>query len=174
VRTLTDTVKFAPLFPGEGPQERSCQLPLGQELIYQLHGPNPSEDNSALEVHLQVGHTDPSHEEDVLLDLTNHLAYTSAYQRLRTEEQLGYIVFTSLRRLNGAQGLSIVVQSSMEGPARLDKRIEEWMASFRGELEKMSEEEFGNHVQAVVALKLEKDKRLSEESFRHWGEIVER
>ena len=41
--------------------------------------------------------------EDVLLDLLGHLASTSAYQRLRSEQQLGYIVFAFVRRVNGAQ-----------------------------------------------------------------------
>lgn len=34
----------------------------------------------------------------VLLDLLSHCASTSAYQRLRTEEQLGYVVFSFTRR----------------------------------------------------------------------------
>lgn len=52
------------------------------------------------------------------------MASTSAYQRLRTEQQLGYIVFAFLRRLNGGQGLSVVVQSPSASPPQLDGFIE--------------------------------------------------
>ncbi len=52
------------------------------------------------------------------------MASTSAYQKLRTEQQLGYIVFAFLRRLNGAQGLSVVVQSPSASPPQLDGFIE--------------------------------------------------
>ena len=68
----------------------------------------------------------------------------------------------------------MVVQSPSSSPAALDGHIESWMTAFREELEKLTPEEFGNHILALEAQKLEKDKRLSEESYRHWGEIVER
>lgn len=61
---------------------------------------------------------------DVILDVLSHMASTSAYQRLRTEQQLGYIVFAFLRRLNGGQGLSVVVQSPSASPPQLDGFIE--------------------------------------------------
>lgn len=46
----------------------------------------------------------------VMMDMISHMASTSAYQRLRTEEQLGYIVFSFTRRMNAVQGFSVVVQ----------------------------------------------------------------
>ena len=39
------------------------------------------------------------------------------------QEQLGYIVFSGVRRSNGAQGLRVIVQSD-RNPEYLDKRIE--------------------------------------------------
>jgi len=48
------------------------------------------------------------------------------------------------------------------------------MSSFREELMGMDEEGLKKHIEGVVAIKLQKDKRLSEESGRMWGEIVGR
>ena len=53
-QSLTDTLDFLPLFDGEQPEERTVQLPLATTVIFQTEGPNPEEDNSAAEVHLQV------------------------------------------------------------------------------------------------------------------------
>ena len=38
-------------------------------------------------------------------------------------------------------------------------------------LEEMPEDEFQNHRQALIDAKLEKDKKLRQESSRYWGEI---
>ena len=42
------------------------------------------------------------------------------------QEQLGYIVFSGVRRSNGAQGLRVIVQSD-RNPEYLDKRIEQFL-----------------------------------------------
>ncbi|KAM3567734.1 hypothetical protein VYU27_010125, partial [Nannochloropsis oceanica] len=178
VQTLKEAWGFAPLYDGEQPEERAVVLPANTTLVYQTAGPNPEEDNSAAEVFIQCG---PTHltggntKDDVILDVLAHVASTSAYQKLRTEQQLGYIVFAFLRRMNGAQGLSVVVQSPSASPPQLDGFIEDWMVHFReAELGTLSDEEFSSHLLAVESMKLEKDKRLSEEAYRYWGQIVER
>ena len=49
------------------------------------------------------------------------------------------------------------------------------MTHFRhNELAELSDEQFASHLLAVESMKLEKDKRLSEEAYRHWAQIVER
>ncbi|EKU21330.1 insulysin [Nannochloropsis gaditana CCMP526] len=177
-QTLKDSWGFSPLYDGEQPEERAVMLHANSTLIYQTPGPNPEEDNSATEVYIQCGPTHLSGgdtKSDVILDVLSHMASTSAYQRLRTEQQLGYIVFAFLRRLNGGQGLSVVVQSPSASPPQLDGFIEDWMADFREkELGTLSDEDFESHLLAVESMKLEKDKRLSEEAYRHWAQIVER
>lgn len=42
------------------------------------------------------------------------------------QEQLGYIVFSGIRRSNGVQGLRIIVQSDRH-PAYVDTRIEQFL-----------------------------------------------
>lgn len=44
------------------------------------------------------------------------------------QEQLGYIVFSGVRRSNGTQGLRIIVQSDKH-PIYVDERVEAFLAS---------------------------------------------
>lgn len=96
------------------------------------------------------------------LEMINNIGYTSAFQRLRTQEQLGYVVYTQVDRAppgkvkpwdgkaetedtihpGGPLAWSVVIQSPDKSPAELEERIEAWIAGFRDELEGMSEEVF--------------------------------
>jgi insulysin len=43
------------------------------------------------------------------------------------QEQLGYIVFSGIRRSNGVQGLRVIVQSERH-PSYVDQRVEAFLA----------------------------------------------
>jgi len=50
--------------------------------------------------------------ENVLVELLNQMACESCYNQLRTKEQLGYIVYTDIRKSHGTQGISIYFHQS--------------------------------------------------------------
>ncbi|KAJ2938649.1 hypothetical protein O0L34_g11977 [Tuta absoluta] len=108
---------------------------------------------------------------NVLLELVAHTLHEPCFNILRTQEQLGYMVFSGIRRSNGVQGLRVIVQSDRH-PEYLETRIEAFLAHFEDHLQKMSEEEFLKHRSAVAAQKLEKPKRLSAKASALWGEIA--
>ncbi|KAG7364481.1 secreted/periplasmic Zn-dependent peptidase, insulinase-like protein [Nitzschia inconspicua] len=153
-----------------GPEVSDESIPIKyQELAF-----SPSEENNAVEVTLQVG-SDLSlgYEGIGILDLIGHLGYSSAYNQLRTREQLGYIVSVYTRKTAGSVwGLTIVVQSSSKSPEYLEQRIEEWLKLFRKELEEMAPEEMAMEARAVVVQLLEEDTKLSQEVGTWWNEIV--
>ena len=111
-------------------------------------------------MYLQVGPGEANLDLAAALEVINNLGYTSAFQRLRTQEQLGYIVYTQVERAppgkvspwdgkagtedaihpGGPLAWSVVVQSPDRSPAELEERIEAWIAGFREELEGMSQE----------------------------------
>merc|ERR1712228_604451 len=95
----------------------------------------------------------------------------NCYNQLRTQEQLGYIVFSGVRRSNGAQGLRVIVQSDRH-PVYLDQRIESFLESVDKSLEEMEDEEFKQHVEALATKRLEKPKKLSVRNGRYWSEIL--
>lgn len=89
---------------------------------------------------------------------------------LRTQEQLGYIVFCGPRKNCGAQGIRIIVQSNRH-PAYVEERIENFLKVMKQQLENMPLEEFERHKKALAAIKLEKPKRLSAQFSKFLNEI---
>jgi len=141
---------------------------------YQELAHSPSEENNAVEVTIQVG-SDLSlgYEGIGILDLISHLAYSSAYNQLRTKEQLGYIVSVYTRKTaRGTWGLTVVVQSSSKSPKYLEERIEAWLKTFRQELEDRNPETLATEARGVVVQLLEDDAKLSSEVGSWWNEIA--
>jgi len=133
-----------------------------------------SEENCAVELTFQAGcDLTLGYEGIAILDLISHLAYHSAYNQLRTKEQLGYIVSVFTRKTAGSSwGISIVVQSSNSSPLFLEERIEAWLKLFRQELEAMTAESIAMKASGMVAQLLEENTRLSQDVGSAWGEIV--
>ena len=107
----------------------------------------------------------------MVLELVAQALTKPAYHQLRTVEQLGYIVFSGVRHDLGVVGFRVLVQSSEKDAAELDARIECVLGTVGGLLDAMGDDEFGNHKKALIDLKLEKDKKLRQESGRYWSEI---
>ena len=178
-----------PLNDAEVPSFRSLKLPTRTEALevfgpdianntipvkYQELASSASEENNAVEVTWQVGCDETLGYEGVgILDLLSHLAYNSAYNQLRTQEQLGYIVSAYTRKTTGAAwGFTVVVQSSNASPEKLEERIEAWVETFRQQLEEMDPERIAMEASGVVAQLLEGPTKLSQEVGAAWNEIV--
>lgn len=179
--------KGRPLSEVETPNFRSLRLPTVAEatrifgssnrsipLVHADLAYSSSEENNAAEVVLQVGsELDLGYEGLAIFDLICHIAYGSAYNQLRTNEQLGYIVSAFARKtVGGAWSMAVVVQGGVALPEQIEERIEAWLVKFRNELEAMTPDTISAEAQAVVAQLLEDETRLSQEVNRFWGEIL--
>lgn len=153
-----------------GPTDDSRSTPL----VYQELSYNESEENNAVELVLQAGcDFELGYEGVAILELISHMAYNSAFNQLRTVEQLGYLVSAFARKsAGGSWALSAVVQSSVAEPAKLEERIEAWLVQYRAELEAMDAEDIAMEASAVVAQLMERDTKLSQEVGRAWSEIM--
>ena len=109
--------------------------------------------------------------QNMLLELFSQIINENCYNQLRTQEQLGYIVFSGVRRSNGAQGLRVIVQSDRH-PIYLDQRIESFLSGVNKHLEDMEETEFQQHVEALATKRSEKPKKLGVRNGRYWSEIL--
>lgn len=143
------------------------QLADASDLIYEAE--HTLHKSGCIETYFQTGVQTTRN--NVLLDLVAHILQEPASDILRTKEQLGYIVFTGVRRTNGVQGFRIIVQSTRH-PIYLNERVEAFLKTMKSTLENMDEEEFKTHVEALAVSKLEKPKSLSELSSRFWCEIM--
>ena len=128
------------------------------------------------------------------LELLSEVVQQPFYNSLRTQQQLGYIVFSGVRvRQGGVHYLTFTVQSSVANGARLTSLIEKFLQSeLLNIVEKMDEKTLQNfkvwiskyyfklHIvydecfskDGIIVRKLEPDKRLSQRTSRYWGEIL--
>ena len=86
-----------------------------------------------------------------------------AFDQLRTKEQLGYIVFTGIKRLSQQYlALHLIVQSSHRDADYLDGRVESFLVQYRDQLKAISAEDFQANVAAVIEKLLEKPKNIDQ------------
>lgn len=106
----------------------------------------------------------------MLLELFTQIISEPCFNILRTKEQLGYIVFSGVRRQNGVQGLRVIVQSDKH-PQYVEERIDTFMESMQEYIANMSEEEFNMHKESLATQRLEKPKMMRSQSAMFWAEI---
>lgn len=82
-------------------RNREIQLIDGSN--YAFETTNAVHQTKAIQIYLQIGVQETL--TNVSLELVNQLLNEPFYNTLRTQEQLGYLTWSSLRRANGVQGL---------------------------------------------------------------------
>jgi len=108
-----------------------------------------------------------------LLEVVTMMMEEPVFNVLRTQEQLGYHVFNTLRNTHGVLGISISVntQATKFQADHVDNRIENFLEVFVKE-HLADEEEFSEAVTALSKIKVKADVTLMEEVSRNWSEIV--
>ncbi|KAI9336531.1 Metalloenzyme, LuxS/M16 peptidase-like protein [Obelidium mucronatum] len=180
---VEDAVKLGLLFQNElGSKPLPSQLhnqvvrthvfPSGKHLVHIRQVTNPNQVNSALEHLIQIG--DVSNAQlRVRTMLFAQIAKEPCFNVLRTQEQLGYIVASGIRKQTGMISFRVLVQSE-RGPKYIEDRAELFLESLRTTILEMPEAEFQKNIDAVVFNLLEKDKNLSQEAHRLWNHISNR
>jgi insulysin len=167
---IESVLSFNGVWTGQLPERRVAMLPVNTPVVYQMKVIDPKQINHAIE---NVYTVDVDNMKDMtLLELFNQIIQADCFNQLRTVEQLGYIVFSGIKVDCGVLGFRVIVQSSVKDPAYLDERIENFLASVKDNLGTLSEEEWTNHCQSLIARKLEKDKSLKQEAERFWKEVA--
>ncbi|KAF7728621.1 Insulinase (Peptidase M16) [Apophysomyces ossiformis] len=157
------------LLPSQLTSHRSIILPKGTKWVYQKKVPNPENVNSGIEYFIQVGNVTNA-ELRAKLSLVSQIAQEPCFDQLRTKEQLGYIVFSGVRKQTASMGLRFILQSERD-TIYLENRIEEFLIKLRCIVEEMTEEEYNAQKQSLISKKLEKDKNLLLEGGRYWSHI---
>ncbi|KAL6075623.1 Protease 3 [Balamuthia mandrillaris] len=179
-KEIREVLKLKPLHPSLLPERRVIMLSHDTSYLLRCNGTNPDESGTALTNYYQIGLEADSIRKTVLSELFCQIISDSFFHELRTKQQLGYIVHSSVQRENGAFGLRIIVQSEKD-PNFLDERVEEFLSNTTSALlEKLSSsheneeenKEWQNHKAALAARKLEKAKTLFQQSGRYWAEIT--
>jgi insulysin len=158
------------LMPGQFQQLRYVKLEEGVQYWVQRYAPNAAEKDCAI---VNAYHTGPtSTQRKTTLELLNQIIEVSAYNTLRTQEQLGYIVACFTRTNHGVDSWNIIVQSPKVHPEFLDSRVEAWMATVHQFISDLPQEEFEHHRLSLIQTKREKFTSLRKEAGNHWSAIM--
>ncbi|MBU2965420.1 insulinase family protein [Amphritea sp. 2_MG-2023] len=93
------------------------------------------------------------------------------YSSLRTEQQLGYVVFETALPMRKAPGLAFVVQSPNTNPLGLEQQINKFIDSMETTLTAMDEQQLNAFKQSLISRINRKENRMGELSERYWQEI---
>jgi insulysin len=169
--TLTrDTLRLGSLFASQLPGRRIVKLDPGHTYQMRNRVLNATDKNSATLLTFQVG--EATVDLQAQAELLCHILNEPCFNVLRTQEQLGYLVFSGAQNQTGVLSLRVIVQSSEWSAAYLHSRVEAFLYhDFHQLLLTMPRDVFGKNKDAVLALLEEKDKRLDQETMRHWDEI---
>ncbi|MCH4561861.1 insulinase family protein [Halomonas sp. EGI 63088] len=111
---------------------------------------------------------DRSLESQARLAVLGQLIDTPFYQRLRTEEQLGYVVNAGYSPLMDAPGIGLLVQSPDTESEAIQARIDAFLDDFEGRLEALDDADLAPYRQAVHAGLMQRDTSLSARASRLW------
>ncbi|OQV25668.1 Insulin-degrading enzyme [Hypsibius exemplaris] len=171
---LLDEVEVALRRAGSHPiapvnRSRLVNLLNGSDLVY--HRLNDIHKSSSVTTYYQCASENPK--TNMLLELFAQITGEPCFDVLRTKEQLGYVVFSSVKNVSGVLGLQVLVQSHRT-PEYVDQRIENFIREMQPFVSQLSAEEFKTHVEALAAHRLEKPKTIAQQATKYWNEIFSR
>lgn len=145
-------------------------IPKGSNLVYERPLANSSNINSAVDYFIGVGDI-ADRDIRTKLSLLNQIMHEPCFNRLRTKEQLGYIVRSYTRMSPGLCGLSVAIQSERD-PAYVESRIENFLSCFLSEkLETIRDDEFEEMKNSLINKAVEDFKNMSDETAHYWTHI---
>jgi len=162
--------------PTEEVRTKSVALiPEGVEAAVRSPCPNPSDQNSVLLSTYQYP-TGASLPDALRLELIQFIIDQDAYNQLRTQEQLGYVVFTTAAYGRGPTVnmtyFHFLIQSAEQPPAFLDERAEAFLAAEVAVLEVLNVADLEGHKGALWQQRWPRPVNLAEEFAALWREIA--
>ena len=158
---LLDGVPRAPV-----PISRVVKLAPGSSLVREL---DVDHSDSVMALYFQSD--DKSMRSRAHTSLLVQILSSPYHAILRTEKQLGYIVFATRATMLEIPAVSFVIQSPVADPAQLLTHTESFLNSQVDNLREMSDEQFGAHRNGLLTKILDEEKTLVEVSDRYWTEI---
>ena len=120
------------------------------------------DNNNALFYTLQAGPHD--FKRYGVYQLVASIIESDFYTQMRTNQQLGYVVWSFGQRLEDRLFLKLIIQSAGYGPFELKKRVEAWMDAAPGLFDKLTDEEFEKHRDSLVVSLEKKPDSIAEKT----------
>ena len=93
------------------------------------------------------------------------------YEEIRTNRQLGYLVYATPFEILETPALGFVVQSPTASQEEIDQAVQEFAEAFESQLAGLDDASLQREKQAVISKLLERDRQLGDVSGRYWREI---
>lgn len=174
VKTVEKTFPFVTIPRSERCVKTTFELPIAtatnQGVILRNNEPNENDSNSAVSFYFQQ----PSLEKKdyLMLELLSDIVEQPFYNSLRTQQQLGYIVYSGVKVRHGVYHLLFTAQSSIVDGDELVSRIETFLRNEIPKFAKINKKQFETFKSGLLARKSEPDRRLTSQASRFWGEIL--
>jgi insulysin len=120
--------------------------------------------NSVLNAYYQAGQTEPRLRGSLLI--VGRRLSDAYYQSLRTQQQLGYIVWAGMGQTKKTLNFTFIVQSGAYSADVLQDRTEQFIPGFIAEFKALPDAAFESYRAAVIQAKLERDHNLGEVAQR--------
>jgi insulysin len=151
------------------PIAKSIILPPGSKFVSVKESKDPENVNHCIEYSLYAGNCD-NRTLRTKLHLLGQMTEEPYFNQLRTVEQLGYIASSGQIFHEAWAGYSIVIESE-RGCEYLGSRVDVFLVTFEQTLQKMTEEIFESHKNAVIRGLRENLVNLGQKDQRFWNYI---
>jgi len=121
-----------------------------------------ADNNNALYYALQIG--ERTLQSTATASLVSSIVQSDFYTQMRTNQQLGYIVWSFNGRMEDRLFFKLIIQSATYSPFELQKRVEAWMSQSHKLFEGLSDEEFEKHRQGLIVSLEKKADSISEKT----------
>ena len=142
---VLEEIKSQPLPEAERYQEVVKVLDPGEKMRFSRQ---IADNNNSIYYTLQVG--ERSFKEQALASMVASVVESDFYTQMRTNQQLGYIVWSFQRSIEERLFFKMIIQSAGYGPFELQKRIEAWMKKSDKLFTGLSDEEFEKHRESII------------------------
>ena len=137
--------------------------------VFVANNSNVDDENNAIINYYQIGErNDANYVKSVVIST---LLNTEAFNFLRTEKQLGYVVHSNIFSLKNIDGFLIGIQGSNNAPDVMNKYIEEFLFKFFEIISNKTETQFKNILKHISHKFLFKDPDITSLSERLWEEV---
>ncbi len=155
-----------PAKPVSVPSARVVKLASGDNYVRDVDN---TQDDSAVVVYYQG--PDKEFSTRARVGLLLNMMGPAFFEALRTEQELGYIVFASNMSILERPGIAFVVQSPIAGPSALQGYIEKFLDEYSATIAELDQATFERHKAALLSDLLEADRQLDDRTDRYWNEI---
>merc|ERR1712176_656731 len=145
-------------------------MQIKEPLEFVVANPIPNDNNHATLLEYQIGV--PSIEHRVDLSIIAQMLNRRLYDKLRTEQQLGYIVGANTGMDSSVERLQCIVEGSIEKPGHVMKLMQKEISALEQHIKMMPDAEFEHWKNAARVQISQPEVNFGQEFEKTWSQIL--